>query len=161
VGMIRRQAVEQLLAERGGKENDMVDLTASVEVAPIVIPPNMPLSFVYAVMSTMGVEYLPVVAQHGPIEGVVTRGDLVAAQNHKLDQFHIQDKIDELTHEVKDGNLIKYVGVLGVGGWDTLKTLHALSHTQHLCAMHACCCIAVLDRSVWHWTAGCHSFTPT
>lgn len=51
----------------------MIDLSAKVEVAPVVIPPGMPLSFVYHIMQEQGLNYVPVIRHHGPLEGMVTR----------------------------------------------------------------------------------------
>jgi hypothetical protein len=41
--------------------------------APVVIPPGMPLQFIYAIMTEQGLNYVPVIKQHGPLEGIVTR----------------------------------------------------------------------------------------
>lgn len=44
-----------------------------LQIPPLVVPPSMPLDMVYAVVTTMGLEYLPVVAQLGPLEGLISR----------------------------------------------------------------------------------------
>lgn len=51
----------------------MVDLSSKVEVAPVVIPPGMPLTFIYHIMQEQGLNYVPVIRHHGPLEGMVTR----------------------------------------------------------------------------------------
>lgn len=50
-----------------------VDLSSKVEIAPVVIPPGMPLTFIYHVMQEQGLNYIPVIRQHGPLEGMVSR----------------------------------------------------------------------------------------
>jgi chloride channel 7 len=50
-----------------------IDLAVKVEVAPIVIPPGMPLTFIYNLMQEQGLNYVPVIRHHGPLEGMVTR----------------------------------------------------------------------------------------
>lgn len=51
----------------------LIDLGSKVEVAPVVIPPGMPLAFIYNIMQEQGLNYVPVIRQHGPLEGMVTR----------------------------------------------------------------------------------------
>jgi hypothetical protein len=51
----------------------MIDLSSKVEVAPVVIPPGMPLTFIYHIMQEQGLNYVPVIRHHGPLEGMVTR----------------------------------------------------------------------------------------
>jgi hypothetical protein len=43
------------------------------QIPPLVVPPSMPLDMIYSVVTTMGLEYLPVVAQLGPLEGLISR----------------------------------------------------------------------------------------
>jgi CBS domain containing-hemolysin-like protein len=51
----------------------LLDISSKVEVAPVVIPPGMPLSFVYHIMQEQGLNFVPVIRHHGPLEGMVTR----------------------------------------------------------------------------------------
>lgn len=51
----------------------LIDLSSKVEVAPVVIPPGMPLTFIYHIMQEQGLNFVPVIRQHGPLEGMVTR----------------------------------------------------------------------------------------
>ena len=44
-----------------------------VEVAPIAVPPSMPLHMLLALMNEQGLDYVPVIRRHGPLEGLVTR----------------------------------------------------------------------------------------
>lgn len=46
MGMISRRNVTDLL-DLHGAEATKIDLSSKVEIAPIVIPPNMPLPFIY------------------------------------------------------------------------------------------------------------------
>lgn len=45
-GMISRRGIAELL-EKHTMADDNIDLSAKVEVAPLVIPPSMPLPFIY------------------------------------------------------------------------------------------------------------------
>lgn len=65
-------SILQLLAA-ADKGAEFVDLSSKVEVAPVVIPPGMPLQFIYNIMTEQGLNYLPVIHQHGPLEGMVSR----------------------------------------------------------------------------------------
>ena len=56
-----------------GAASQLLDLTSKVEVAPVVIPPGMPLTFIYHIMQEQGLNFVPVIRQHGPLEGMVTR----------------------------------------------------------------------------------------
>jgi hypothetical protein len=51
----------------------LIDLSSKVEIAPVVIPPGMPLTFIYHIMQEQGLNYVPVIRHHGPLEGLVTR----------------------------------------------------------------------------------------
>lgn len=55
----------------------LIDLSSKVEVAPVVIPPGMPLAFIYHIMQEQGLNYVPVIRHHGPLEGMVSRSVLV------------------------------------------------------------------------------------
>jgi chloride channel 7 len=50
-----------------------MDLSSKVEVAPVVIPPGMPLTFIYHIMQEQGLNFVPVIRHHGPFEGLVSR----------------------------------------------------------------------------------------
>ena len=65
-------SIMQLLAQ-AEKDCDHIDLSSKVEIAPVVIPPTMPLQFIYNIMQEQGLNYVPVIRQHGPLEGLVTR----------------------------------------------------------------------------------------
>lgn len=61
------------LVAKHGDDAQEVDLSSKVEVAPLVIPPGMPLPFIYNVMQEQGLNYVPVIRHHGPLEGMVSR----------------------------------------------------------------------------------------
>jgi chloride channel 7 len=61
----------ELLAKH--EDEPEIDLVSKVEIAPIVIPPGMPLTFIYNLMQEQGLNYVPVIRYHGPLEGMVTR----------------------------------------------------------------------------------------
>lgn len=119
------------LLNKHGEEAPAIDLSPKVEIAPVVIPPGMPLQFIYSIMqeqvgriyciyrllcvggccgeppththshtqahihthahtrahpltcthphasthnrAPQGLNYVPVIRQHGPLEGIVTR----------------------------------------------------------------------------------------
>jgi hypothetical protein len=65
-------SIMQLLAQ-AEKGTEHIDLSSKVEIAPVVIPPTMPLQFIYNIMQEQGLNYVPVIRQHGPLEGMVTR----------------------------------------------------------------------------------------
>jgi chloride channel 7 len=74
LGMISRHALFDLLRHRQHQQhNHLLDLAPHVEPAPVVVPPSLPLRAVYALMQAQGLEVLPVVREHGPLEGLVTR----------------------------------------------------------------------------------------
>lgn len=56
-----------------GDEAEAIDLSSKVEIAPVVIPPGMPMQFVYSIMQEQGLDYVPVIRQHGPLEGIISR----------------------------------------------------------------------------------------
>jgi chloride channel 7 len=82
LGMISRDALLDLMRRHHGStqqqqhdhhRDHLLDLAPRVEPAPVVVPPSLPLSHVYALMQGQGLEVLPVVREHGPLEGLVTR----------------------------------------------------------------------------------------
>jgi CBS domain containing-hemolysin-like protein len=62
-------------ADGSGSEADgsCIDIGGKVEVAPVVVPPGMPLSFVLHLMQEQGLNYVPVIRHHGPLEGLIAR----------------------------------------------------------------------------------------
>ncbi|KAL6760232.1 voltage gated chloride channel-domain-containing protein [Haematococcus lacustris] len=106
VGMISRKNIALLLEEHG-LECEHIDLTPKVEVAPIIIPPSMPLPFVYRIVNAEGFNYVPVIKTHGPLEGMVSRTELVEVQNKKLDEFHLKDQIEKMTDQIDQGKIIQ------------------------------------------------------
>lgn len=44
-----------------------------MEIAPVVIPPTMPMQFIYNIMTEQGLNHVPVIQEHGPLMGVVSR----------------------------------------------------------------------------------------
>jgi hypothetical protein len=83
----------------------LIDLSSKVEVAPVVIPPGMPLTFIYHIMQEQGLNYVPVIRHHGPLEGMVTRWApthnpaLRAAAHHSVLQHSYP-----LSHMLHEGN---------------------------------------------------------
>lgn len=65
-------SVLELVAKHGDTA-EAIDMSNKVEIAPVVIPPGMPLTFIYNVMQEQGLNYVPVIRQHGPLEGMVSR----------------------------------------------------------------------------------------
>jgi hypothetical protein len=65
--------IEQQQQQPAGLCSSLIDLSSKVEVAPVVIPPGMPLTFIYHIMQEQGLNYVPVIRHHGPLEGIVTR----------------------------------------------------------------------------------------
>jgi hypothetical protein len=51
----------------------------------VVVPPGMPLQFVYSIMQEQGLNYLPVIRYHGPLDGMITR--LVDCLQHTDDAY--------------------------------------------------------------------------
>uniref|UniRef100_A0A383VTF4 Chloride channel protein n=1 Tax=Tetradesmus obliquus TaxID=3088 RepID=A0A383VTF4_TETOB len=105
MGIISRPSVMELLAQH--EDEPEIDLSSKVEVAPIVIPPGMPLTFIYNLMQEQGVNYVPVIRCHGPLEGMVTRGDIVEVQNHKLDRFHVKEQLAQAASDIQGGRIIQ------------------------------------------------------
>ncbi|KAG2483148.1 hypothetical protein HYH03_017993 [Edaphochlamys debaryana] len=105
VGMISRRNVGALLDEHGA-DAAAVDLSSKVEVAPIVVPPNMPLPFIYRIVNAEGFNYVPVVRWNGPLEGLVSRAELVDVQNTQLDSFHLKEQLEKMAHEIDQGKII-------------------------------------------------------
>lgn len=50
-----------------------ISLLEFVEAAPVVVPPDMPLAYLYEVVQNLGLNFVPVVQRHGPMEGIVSR----------------------------------------------------------------------------------------
>lgn len=48
-----------------------------------------------------GFNYVPVIKYHGPLEGVVSREELVDVQNKKLDAFHLKDDIERMNADIE------------------------------------------------------------
>ncbi|KAG2428447.1 hypothetical protein HXX76_011567 [Chlamydomonas incerta] len=105
VGMISRRNVAELI-DAHGVETECIDLAPKVEVAPIIIPPNMPLPFIYRIVNAEGFNYVPVVRWNGPLEGIISRGDLVEVQNEQLDRFHLKEQLEKMAHEIDQGKII-------------------------------------------------------
>ncbi|GIL88475.1 hypothetical protein Vretimale_15336 [Volvox reticuliferus] len=105
VGMISRRNVALLIDEQG-VDAAAIDLTPKVEVAPILIPPNMPLPFIYRIVNAEGFNYVPVIRWNGPLEGMVSRAELVDVQNAQLDQFHLKEQLEKMAHEIDQGKII-------------------------------------------------------
>lgn len=66
LGMISRANVIKAI-EENGPDATGISLERYIEVAPIVIPPNMPLPFIYRIVQAEGINYLPVVRNYGPL----------------------------------------------------------------------------------------------
>ncbi|KAG2451001.1 hypothetical protein HYH02_004271 [Chlamydomonas schloesseri] len=105
VGMISRRHVAELI-DSHGVEAELIDLAPKVEVAPIIIPPNMPLPFIYRIVNAEGFNYVPVVRWNGPLEGIVSRANLVEVQNEQLDRFHLKEQLEKMAHEIDQGKII-------------------------------------------------------
>lgn len=108
VGLISRVNVRELLTEHG-EDAERIDLSSKVEIAPVVIPPSMPMEFIYTVVQSLGLNYVPVIREHGPLEGMVTREGIVAVQNQRLDKFHVKQHIEEAQHDLEKGNLEGFI----------------------------------------------------
>jgi len=64
---------QQQQQRRRRPDGALLNLAPRVEAPPVVVPPSMPLAFVYALMQDQGLDCLPVIRQHGPLEGLITR----------------------------------------------------------------------------------------
>lgn len=53
-----------------------------------------------------GFNYVPVIRYHGPLEGIVSRKELVDVQNQKLDAFHLKEQIERMDNEIQQGKII-------------------------------------------------------
>eukprot|EP00878_Enallax_costatus_P010897 GHUV01011381.1.p1 GENE.GHUV01011381.1~~GHUV01011381.1.p1 ORF type:complete len:670 (+),score=126.18 GHUV01011381.1:946-2955(+) len=106
MGIISRQSILELVA-RHGDDAESIDLSSKVEVAPVVIPPGMPLTFIYNVMQEQGLNYIPVIRQHGPLEGMVSRVDIVGVQSHQLDKFHVKENLQQASKDIEGGRIIQ------------------------------------------------------
>lgn len=91
-------AVERFL-ECGQEDDEIIDLSSITTLPPVVIPPGMPLTFVYRLKKSTGLEHIPVVEQHGPLQGMITRDVLLQCQNQLIDPNHIQEDMDKWTDE--------------------------------------------------------------
>jgi chloride channel 7 len=49
---------------------------------------------------------VPVIRTPGPLEGVVSRAELVEVQNAQLDGFHLKEQLDKMAREVDAGKII-------------------------------------------------------
>lgn len=76
--MISRANVIKAI-EESGPDATSISLERFIEVAPIVVPPNMPLPFIYRIVQAEGINYLPVVRNYGPL---AVRLGVVYASNH-------------------------------------------------------------------------------
>ncbi|CAD7698491.1 unnamed protein product [Ostreobium quekettii] len=117
IGMVSREDLEQhlekLQEEQEGEDSDpeaptfllserldaSVDLTSLIQLPPVVLPPEMPLTTVFRLKNASGIEYLPVVGTHGPLQGLISRHELVDAQNKHVDPHNLQQRLDILTKE--------------------------------------------------------------
>jgi len=117
IGMVSRDDLEQhldkLREEQEAEESDpeappfmlseyldsVVDLTSLIQLPPVVLPPDMPLTTVFRLKTASCLEYLPVVKTHGPLQGLISRHELVNAQNKHLDPHNLQQRLDILTNE--------------------------------------------------------------
>lgn len=91
-------AVDRYL-ESGEEEDEVIDLSSITTLPPVVIPPGMPLTSVYRLKKSTGLEYIPVIDQHGPLQGMITRDVLLQCQNQLIDPNHLQEDMDKWTDE--------------------------------------------------------------
>ncbi|GBF95490.1 chloride channel CLC-c [Raphidocelis subcapitata] len=105
MGVISRVSLRELLAKHG-ESATAIDLSCKVEVAPIAVPPSMPLHTLLALMNEQGLDYVPVIRRHGPLEGMVTRAGVVAVQASRLDRFHVRDALARADEDIRAGRLI-------------------------------------------------------
>ncbi len=56
---------------------------------------------------------VPVIRTHGPLEGIVSRTELVEVQDKKLDEFHLKDQIDKMTEDLDRGHIIESMNLTG------------------------------------------------
>eukprot|EP00879_Flechtneria_rotunda_P030328 GHRR01032951.1.p1 GENE.GHRR01032951.1~~GHRR01032951.1.p1 ORF type:complete len:322 (+),score=104.07 GHRR01032951.1:936-1901(+) len=106
MGIISRQSVMELVSKHGDNA-EPINLSSKVEVAPVVIPPGMPLPFIYHVMQEQGLNYVPVIRQHGPLEGMVSRNDIVNVQNTQLDRFHVKEHMQQVAQDIDRGRILQ------------------------------------------------------
>lgn len=78
---------------------DLIDLSGITKLPPVVIPPDMPLTSIYRLKNSTGLEYIPVVSNFGPLKGMITRDLLVQCQNTLIDPYHVEDRLEKLTEE--------------------------------------------------------------
>ncbi len=43
---------------------------------------------------------VPVIRTHGPLDGIVSRTELVDVQDKKLDEFHLKDQINKISDDL-------------------------------------------------------------
>ena len=78
------------LLEQHGAAAGRIELSSKVEVAPITIPPNMPLPFIYRMVNAEGFNYVPVIKHVGPLAGMVRQaGSGVCGQEQGRVWLHI------------------------------------------------------------------------
>eukprot|EP00798_Chlamydomonas_sp_ICE-L_P020089 gene20090-26807_t len=107
LGMVSRARanVAALLAANPG--SDCIELNHKVEVAPIIIPTNMPLPFIYRIVNAEGFNHIPVIRYHGRLEGMISRQELVDIQNKTLDEFHMQDMMTKMSEDIEQGKILR------------------------------------------------------
>lgn len=88
-----------LIGEQDTNEETPLDLSAIIKMPPVVIPSDMPLTSIYRLKLSTGLEYIPVVDEHGPIRGVITRDVLLNCQNRYIDPDRLQEQLDLWTDE--------------------------------------------------------------
>lgn len=91
-----------LLGGEGMDEDSPLDLSTITKMPPVVIPSDMPLTSLYRLKLSTGLEYIPVVDEHGPLRGVITRSVLLNCQNQHIDPDRIQEQLDIWTDEPYD-----------------------------------------------------------
>ena len=77
----------------------LIDLSGIVQLPPVVLPTDMQLTKAFLLKNASGLEFIPIVDDHGPIKGMLTRRELVDAQNRFIDPLEVQQRLDRLTTE--------------------------------------------------------------
>jgi hypothetical protein len=54
-----------------------------------------------------------VIRHYGPLEGIVSRQELVEVQNKQLDEFHLKDHIEKVEEQLEQGKLIESMNLTG------------------------------------------------
>lgn len=75
-GLVDRGAVMRALLS-SGEEDSEVDLRPYANRSAFVVPGHMTLRRAYALFRSMGLRHMPVVSQHGCVDGMLTRKDLI------------------------------------------------------------------------------------